>query len=334
MRCPTLNQLPPPPPDKSGWPWTEESSQLPDKMSNGCDWQRISIVTPNYNYGHFLEETVRSVLLQGYPNLEYIIIDGGSTDYSVEIIKKYEAWLTYWVSEKDHGQSNAINKGLKRCTGEIFNWINSDDLLALGGLEVIAKKFNDSDLLAGSVKNFSETNQVIHTHKKLSAIKLIAGKTHYHQPGIWLRTNLIRKIGDFNQNLNYSFDWDLTVKYLEHFPKVIYVDDILTEFRMHSSAKTNIDYEEIIKERKQSLVHILNNHEYISLHKHIQSYLKNQQWLVELKQILDSKKLTKLQKLDQIFHNSLMEPKIRISRFTIGAIRKLLFTLLNPRINS
>ena len=85
--------------------------------------------TPSYNQGQFIEETIRSVLLQGYPDLEYIIIDGGSTDHSVEIIRKYEPWLTYWVSERDRGQSHAINKGFCRSTGVLLGWLNSDDVL-------------------------------------------------------------------------------------------------------------------------------------------------------------------------------------------------------------
>lgn len=127
MHCPTLKELPPPPEGKTGWPWTEESEQLPDKMPDGSDWPKISIVTPSYNQGQFIEETIRSVLLQGYTNIEYIIIDGGSSDNSVEMIKKYEPWLAYWVSERDRGQSHALNKGFRLASGEWVGWQNSDD---------------------------------------------------------------------------------------------------------------------------------------------------------------------------------------------------------------
>ncbi|AFZ27924.1 glycosyl transferase [Cylindrospermum stagnale PCC 7417] len=139
MSCQNLSTLPPSPSGKIDWPWTAETQQLPEKMPDGSEWPKITIVTPNYNYGHFLEETIRSVLLQGYPNLEYIIIDGGSTDNSVEIIKKYEPWLTHWVSEKDKGQASAINKGIELATGKWFNWLNSDDILLQNSLKTLAE---------------------------------------------------------------------------------------------------------------------------------------------------------------------------------------------------
>src|SRR5262245_29806610 len=128
MRCPNLSDLPSPPPNRQGWPWTQEGAPRLDGTPGEC-WPRISIVTPSYNQGRFLEETIRSVLLQGYPDLEYIVIDGGSADDSVEIIRKYERWLSFWVSERDRGQVDAINKGLRRCSGVLRNWLNSDDFL-------------------------------------------------------------------------------------------------------------------------------------------------------------------------------------------------------------
>lgn len=104
-------------------------------------YPKISIITPSYNQGNFLEETIQSVLNQSYPDLEYIIIDGGSTDNSVEIIKKYENRLTYWVSERDKGQTDAINKGIRRSTGEIIGWMNSDDFYLPRAFFKVAKVF-------------------------------------------------------------------------------------------------------------------------------------------------------------------------------------------------
>src|SRR5512144_266396 len=111
MRCPSLQELPRPPRGRTGWPWSEASASLPSSMPDGGTWPRISVVTPSFNQARFLEATLRSVLLQGYPNLEYFVLDGGSTDGSTEIIKKYEPWLTHWVSGADGGQSAAINSG-------------------------------------------------------------------------------------------------------------------------------------------------------------------------------------------------------------------------------
>ena len=151
--APALSDLPPPPAGKSGWPWTEASPSFPPRMPNGGEWPKISIITPSFNQAIYLEETIRSVLLQGYPNLEFFIIDGGSNDGSVDIIRKYEPWLAGWVSEKDSGQSEAINKGFSRCTGEIFNWLCSDDLLTPGALAVVAAGFAEDkncDVLAGA----------------------------------------------------------------------------------------------------------------------------------------------------------------------------------------
>src|SRR5262245_56142305 len=137
MRCPTLAELPPPPSGKTGWPWTVETPGLPAMRPDGSPWPRVSIVTPSYNQGRFIEETLRSILLQGYPDLEYIVMDGGSTDGSADIIRKYSPWLTSWISEPDGGQVAAINAGMARATGTLLNWINSDDFLLPGALEAL-----------------------------------------------------------------------------------------------------------------------------------------------------------------------------------------------------
>jgi GT2 family glycosyltransferase len=126
QRIVEVSELPPPPPGQSGWPWTvEEAAAIPGTLSNP---PRISIVTPSFNQAGFLELTLRSVLLQGYPDVELLVLDGGSTDGSVEIIKKYEPWLAYWHSQKDKGQSDAVNQGFRKATGQLIGWQNSDDL--------------------------------------------------------------------------------------------------------------------------------------------------------------------------------------------------------------
>ncbi|MCH8077935.1 MAG: glycosyltransferase [SAR324 cluster bacterium] len=129
MQSPTLQELPPPPPDKVGWPWTEGSALQPAATPGGDDWPMISIVTPSFNQGQFIEETIRSVLLQGYPNIEYLILDGGSTDETVDIIRKYEPWVSYWVSEPGDGQSDAIDQGWARSSGEILELLNLISLM-------------------------------------------------------------------------------------------------------------------------------------------------------------------------------------------------------------
>jgi len=156
MRCPRLSDLPPPPPGKTGWPWTVESPQLPDVMPGGKPWPRISIVTPSYNQGQFIEETIRSVLLQGYPDVEYIIIDGGSSDDSAKIIARYERWLCYWVSERDRGQAHAINKGLSRTSGLIHAYLNSDDIYLSGAFREVS-----SSLVSGGFDVFVGQSECI-----------------------------------------------------------------------------------------------------------------------------------------------------------------------------
>ena len=149
MRCPSLSELPPPPVGRTGWPWTVESPPLPATKPDGSSWPRVSIVTPSYNQGQYLEETIRSVLLQGYLDLRNYVIDGGSTDKSIDIIRKYAPWIDDSVSEKDDGQADAINKGLARASGEIFQFINSDDLLAKDALQVVARSIQAHDAVAG-----------------------------------------------------------------------------------------------------------------------------------------------------------------------------------------
>lgn len=329
MRCPTLGELPPPPPGKTGWPWTEESPQVPNTTPDGKAWPKISIVTPNYNYGRFIEETIRSVLLQGYPNLEYIIIDGGSTDESVEIIRKYEPWLAYWVSEPDLGQSHAINKGLAYSTGEIFNWINSDDLLMPSALAKIAEALGSADAVAGVVVNFSaQEREIKYSLTKLAARCMIRGETEtvYHQPGLWLRREHIARCGGLDESLYYAFDWDLAIRYLALYPNVNYLPVVLARFRLHLGSKTVLAQENFHAERirileKLSTFGMLPQ----PLRQECRRRLRQIEWWVILSHIMRDTSLSRWQRGLEIVRAACVDPRVRWTRFTLGALRRAWF---------
>jgi glycosyltransferase involved in cell wall biosynthesis len=177
----------------------------------------VTIVTPSYNQGEYLEETIRSVLLQDYPNLEYIIIDGGSTDNSVEIIRKYEPWLAHWVSEPDKGQADAINKGFALATGDIFGWLNSDDIYAPRALWTVAEQFVehvDWDLIYGSGRYLNEDGSI---RGKFVASrpfdrKLLRTFDYILQPAAFWRRELWESTSGLDISLNWGLDWEWFIR--------------------------------------------------------------------------------------------------------------------------
>jgi glycosyltransferase involved in cell wall biosynthesis len=249
MRCPTVKELPPPPEGKTGWPWTEASQQLPDTMPDGRVWPRISIVTPSYSQGQFIEETIRSVLLQGYPNLEYIMIDGGSADSTVEIIKKYEQWLDYWVSERDRGQSHAINKGWERATGEILAWLNSDDWFEPCALSSVASIFpelpNKSAGLMGSCKWWWQADryQIRCPTTRFDPWVKRNVTRNQQQPSTFLRRSILREVGFLDTRLRFVMDKDLWLRLEFAGYDLTIVPNLLSGFRCHEESKSFKDRE-------------------------------------------------------------------------------------------
>lgn len=208
---------------------------------------KISIITPSYNQGKYIEQTIQSVLDQNYPNLEYIIIDGGSTDETLEIIKKYEQHLSYWVSEPDKGQTDAINKGFEKCTGEIFNWINSDDYYELDAFEKIAALFTKHptvNVICGKEWNFSHEKP---QEKSLNGGSIIQQNVYetirvgiIDQPCTFFRKKKIDAIFPLDDSLQYVMDrqlwWAYLLKYgQEH---ILKTNELFTWFRLHPKSKS------------------------------------------------------------------------------------------------
>lgn len=237
-----LKQLPPPPKDKLGFPWTEETP--PQYIEKNLP--KISIITPSFNQGKFIEETIRSVLLQGYPNLEYIIIDGGSTDETLEIIEKYSDFITYWVSEPDEGQSHAINKGLAKATGEVFNWLNSDDYYLPNALLILGQYFadhQDTNVFCGQLKS-ENSSKKINTIGGLSMGKTVEESLtswYFYQPSTFFRLSVVRQLNGVSNELFFCMDLELWINYLTHFGHkgIVESDIFLAVFRLHENAKTS-----------------------------------------------------------------------------------------------
>lgn len=225
MKCPTLSELPPPPPGLTGWPWTEETPAISKSFVDGAALPKISVITPSYNQGEFIEKTIRSVLLQGYPHLEYIVMDGGSKDNSVEIIRKYSPWLAYWVSEKDGGQCNAINRGWDIATGEVLHWLNSDDTLLPGAISAVAQEFAkapDVQVVSGvcSMTNIDGVEFDAKPPIDFDLEYLLKGGKCPGQPTVFMRSSLVQKVGKLNEQLNNSLDWEYWVRISQVEPKV------------------------------------------------------------------------------------------------------------------
>ena len=201
---------------------------------------KITVITPSYNQAPYLAQTIRSVLGQGYPNLEYMIVDGGSTDGSQEIIERYAGQLAWWVSEPDEGQSHAINKGLARATGDIVAWLNSDDLYAPGAFEAVVAAFEqqpDAGLIFGDAMTFDQAGKPLndlvfgsYSLKDLAAFSIIC------QPAVFIRKAAIDKAGMVNQDYHFLMDHELWIRIARQ-SEIIHIPTVLAFARNHPTAK-------------------------------------------------------------------------------------------------
>lgn len=217
-------------------------------------YPKFTVVTPTYNQGHFIEKTIDSVLSQGYPNLEFIIIDGGSKDNTVDIIKKYERHLAYWVSEPDRGQSHAINKGMAKATGDYLTWLNSDDWYMPNALKTMHELFTanpDAGMVVGAGRLLNQDGEEVSYIPCPADITL---ESLYHwmhdgnflQPASAFTRSAWVATGPINEQIHMAMDLDLWLRMAKAGIRFIRTDNLLAEALSHPQAKTTA-YKEVMR---------------------------------------------------------------------------------------
>ena len=204
---------------------------------------KISIVTPSYNQAAFLDSTIRSVLAQEYPSLEYIVMDGGSTDGSVEIIRRWEDQIAFWQSEKDEGQSDALSRGFSRTTGDILGWLNSDDTLEPGILNLVGEYFSsrpDVDIVYGNINLVAADGHRLYTAYPLLDLRILIYENRFvPQQAMFWRKELYDRVGGINPKLRFAMDFELAVKFLLAGARVAKIPRVLANYRFHPDAKSS-----------------------------------------------------------------------------------------------
>ncbi len=276
-------------------------------------FSKISVITPSYNQGRFIEQTILSVIGQQYPNIEYIIIDGGSTDETLDIIRKYENHITYWISEADQGQSHAINKGFAQATGDILCWLNSDDYYLPGTLLEVNQVLSNRrpELLFGNSIHLNEATHFVHG-SYFDPLKNwdINHGDYIVQPGSFWTRQAFEQTGKLREDLHFGFDWEWFARAQASGVSFIPSEKYFSVYRVHNDQKSNdnnIDrFKELILIEKQ-----LNPSKFEFIDRYLGKHLNN----INLLYSLSSKQpLNVLQyQLLKAFHPDLIKLIDRVS---------------------
>jgi glycosyltransferase involved in cell wall biosynthesis len=206
-------------------------------------YPKISVVTPSYNQAAYLEKTILSVVTQGYPNLEYFVMDGGSVDGSVGILRRHEGRITFWRSERDAGQSDALRQGFQKATGEILCYLNSDDTLEPGALRIVGEYFGshpDVDLVYGNMNFMDAVGKRLFTAYPLLDLRILVYENPFvPQQAMFWRKDLYERVGGVNPVLRFAMDYELTLKFLLGRARVVKIHKVLANFRVHPEAKSS-----------------------------------------------------------------------------------------------
>lgn len=224
-------------------------------MTIAMSLPKISLITPSYNQGQYLEDTLKSVLDQNYPNLEYIVIDGGSQDHSVDIIEKYSSQLTYWISEPDQGQTDALQKGFSKATGDILGWLCSDDILQPNTLSEVAQFFGenpDAQIVYGDSLWIDPKGNLIRPRKEHSFSRYILLYSHnfISQPSTFWTRQVYEQVGGLDSKFDVAMDADLWLRFSE-VTELHHVQKLWSCMRIYPEQKTYRLFEQREAEKKQ-----------------------------------------------------------------------------------
>lgn len=242
-------------------------------MLNNSGLPKITIVTPSYNQGQYIEKTILSVVNQGYKNFEYIVIDGGSKDGTIEVIKKYEKYLSYWCSEKDSGQSNAINKGFSKATGDILVWLNSDDWFEPSALLNVANAVKDNpecSVFVGYGRSFDTNGVQLHEYipEKLDHHAIVTKETGFMQPSCFFKKTAFDSVEGIDESLHYVMDFDLWLRLIKK-NNFFIIKEFLSGGLAHDDCKTCNP--NLAVDRMAELIAILLRHDFNEGMRHLKS---------------------------------------------------------------
>ncbi len=214
----------------------------------------ISVITPSFNQGNYIEETIASVLSQDYPHIEYMVVDGGSTDNTLNILRQYRGKIR-WISEKDNGQADAINKGVRMTKGEIVAWLNSDDIFLPGAIQKVAEYFDnhpDVQMIYGKAYFIDPAGKIVGRYPtEPFNFERLASFNFVCQPSAFFRRETFYDVGGLNPELHYSLDYDLWIRIAQKF-SVRYFPVFLSGYRLHETSKT-VGYDHALPNHKEGL---------------------------------------------------------------------------------
>jgi glycosyltransferase involved in cell wall biosynthesis len=284
---------------------------------------KISIITPSFNQDRFLEEAVNSVVGQQYKNLEYILMDGGSSDSSIEIIKKYSNYFKCWQSANDKGQADAINKGWRIAEGQILGWLNSDDLLNKDTLKNLAKYYSKNPaakIFYGDCAVIDADNNLIDTKRPFdfNFKKFLSGKS-LGQPSVFITSSIIQDQGYLDENLTFALDWAYFLKlfYSVQSDEIVYIPEVLSFSREYEGTKTRVGLDKKGEERREKIYDFFIKGELENNKKLYYQGISGTYWVQAIDEFLAKKKMNAfISSLKAFYYNpaSIFE-KINISKF-------------------